>query len=143
VADILTCPCCGRGNRVPTAAGGVPRCTGCGVALPWLTAAGEADFGEVVIESSLPVLLDLWAPWCGRSRVSRPGVAQAALAFAGRLKAVAVNVDEAAAVAARFHTQSIPTLLLLRSGRVQVRQVGPVPPDAVLEWVGAALAEHP
>jgi thioredoxin 2 len=141
MSDMLTCPCCGRGNRVPTAASGVPRCTGCGAALPWLTSADDDDFGEVVIGSALPVLLDLWAPWCGPSRAARPGVVQAARAYAGRLKAVEVNVDEAAVVAARFQAHSIPTLLLLRDGRVQVRQVGPVPAETLLHWVGAALSE--
>jgi thioredoxin 2 len=140
---MVTCPCCGRRNRIPTAASGAPRCAGCGAPLPWLTSAGDADFGEVVIESSLPVLLDLSAPWCGPCRTAWPGVEQAAHAFAGRLKAVVVNVDEAVSVAARFRAHSIPTLLLLRAGQVQVRQVGAVPADALLHWVGSALDQPP
>jgi thioredoxin 2 len=140
-ADILTCADCGRRNRVPAAATGVPRCASCGAALPWLTSADDSDFGEVVMASSLPVLVDLWAPWCGPCRVVGPGVEQAARAFAGRLKVVQVNVDSAPQVAARFQAQSIPTLLLLRTGQVQVRQVGAVPPDALQRWVQSALNE--
>jgi thioredoxin 2 len=138
--DVLTCSACGRRNRVPAAASGVPRCAACGAPLSWLTAAGDADFDEVVTAASAPVLVQLWAPWCGPCREVEPGVEQAAHAFAGRLKAVRVNVDEATRVAARFQTQSLPTLLLIRNGQVQVRQVGAVPPDALLRWVQAALA---
>jgi thioredoxin 2 len=138
-ADILTCPVCGRRNRVPAAASGVPRCAACGAALPWLTSADDEDFDEVVLASSLPVLLDLWAPWCGPCRAVGPGVGRAADAFAGRLKVVAMNVDDAPRATARFQIQSLPTLLLLRQDRVQVRQVGPVPPQAALRWVRSAL----
>jgi thioredoxin 2 len=140
-ADILTCPGCGRRNRVPAAASGVPRCAACGTALPWLTSADDSDFGEVVVTASLPVLVDLWAPWCGPCRVVGPGVEKAAHTFAGRLKVVQVNVDEAPQVAARFQVQSLPTLLLLHQGQVQVRQVGAVPPEALTLWVRSALDE--
>jgi thioredoxin 2 len=53
---------CGRANRVPTAARGKPTCAQCHNPLPWLVAAGDADFDRVVVEADLPVLLDLWAP---------------------------------------------------------------------------------
>ena len=119
----------------------MPRCAACGAALPWLTSADDEDFDEVVLASPLPVLLELWAPWCGPCRVVGPGVGRAADVFAGRLKAVAVNVAEAPRAAGRFQIQSLPTLLLLRKGRVQVRQVGPVPPDAALHWVRSALED--
>jgi thioredoxin 2 len=61
VADIVTCPNCGKRNRVPAAASGVARCANCHTALPWL-AAGDGDFDQVVTGSTLPVLVDLWAP---------------------------------------------------------------------------------
>ena len=95
MAEIVTCSNCGKRNRVPAAARGIARCAACHTALPWLTAAGDDDFDEVVTASSLPVLVDLWAPWCGPCRVVAPGVEQAAQELAGRLKVVKVNVDEA------------------------------------------------
>jgi thioredoxin 2 len=117
------------------------RCAACHIALPWLTSASDGDFEEVVTASSLPVLLDLWAPWCGPCRVVAPGVERAARTLAGRLKAVKVNVDEAPRVAERYGVQGIPTLLILRHGREVARQVGAVPPPALLRWVEEMISK--
>jgi thioredoxin 2 len=141
MAEIVTCSNCGKRNRLPAAATGVARCAACHTALPWLTAAGDGDFDKVVTAASLPVLLDLWAPWCGPCRVVAPGVEQAARTLAGRLKVVKVNVDEASRVAERFGVRSIPTLLILRQGREVARQVGAVPPPALLRWVEEVIAK--
>jgi thioredoxin 2 len=134
MAEIVTCSNCGKRNRLPAAARGMARCAACHTALPWLTSASDGDFEQVVTAASLPVLVDLWAPWCGPCRMVAPGVEQAAQALAGRLKAVKVNVDEAPRVAERFGVQGIPTLLILRQGREIARQVGAVPPPALLRW---------
>lgn len=141
MADVVTCPNCGKRNRVPATARGVPRCANCHTALPWLTAAGDGDFEEVAGNSTLPVLVDLWAPWCGPCRIVEPGVERAAGSLAGRLKVVKVNVDQAPRTAERLGVQGIPTLLLLRHGREVARQVGAVPPPALLRWAEEAIAE--
>jgi thioredoxin 2 len=141
MAEIVACPNCGKRNRVPAAARGVARCAACHTALPWLTSAGDGDFEEVVTASSLPVLLDLWAPWCGPCRVVAPGVEQAARELAGRLKVVKVNVDEAPGVAESFGVRGIPTLLVLRQGREVARQVGAVPPPALVGWAKEVIAK--
>ncbi len=117
----------------------MPRCAACHSALPWLTDADDADFDSVAGESPLPVLVDLWAPWCGPCRAVAPGVEQAARKL-GRLKVVKVNVDRAPAVAARFDARSIPMLLILDGGQLKQRQVGAVPPDVLLRWAEKALA---
>jgi thioredoxin 2 len=142
MADIVICPNCGKRNRVPATAGGVPRCASCHTALPWLTSAGDGDFEEVAGRSTLPVLVDLWAPWCGPCRVVEPGVERAARDLAGRLKAVKVNVDEAPRTAERLGVQGIPTLLVLRQGREVARQVGAIPPPALLRWVEGVIGEQ-
>ena len=140
MAEIVTCSNCGKRNRLPVAARGMARCAACHTALPWLTAAGDDDF-ERVTATSLPVLVDLWAPWCGPCRVVAPGVERAAQELAGRLKAVKVNVDEAPRVAERFGVQGIPTLLVLRQGREVARQVGAVPPPALVRWAEEVIAK--
>ena len=90
-------------------------------------------------ESPVPVLVDLWAPWCGPCRAVAPGVEQAARKLAGRLKVVKVNVDRAPAVAARFDARSIPMLLILDRGQLRDRQVGALPPDLLLRWAENAV----
>jgi thioredoxin 2 len=141
MTEIVTCSNCGKRNRLPDAATGVARCAACHTALPWLTAAGDDDFEQVVTAASLPVLVDLWAPWRGPCRVVAPGVERAAQELAGRLKAVKVNVDEAPRVAERFGVRGIPTLLVLRQGREIARQVGAVPPHALVGWVEEVIAK--
>ena len=139
MSAVVACPSCAKKNRVPAAARGVPRCAACHADLPWLTSADDTDFDRVAGESPLPVLLDLWAPWCGPWKAVAPGVEQAARKLAGRLKVVKVNVDRAPGVSARFDARSIPTLLILDKGEVSERQVGAVPPDALLRWAEQAL----
>jgi thioredoxin 2 len=137
MAQIVSCPNCGKKNRVPLSAAGIPRCASCHTNLPWVVDAGEADFAEAV-SGRVPVLVDLWAPWCGPCRVVAPGVERAAAELAGRLKVVKVNVDDAPGVSARFGVQGIPTLLVLRDGEPVARQVGALPPDQLLAWARAA-----
>ena len=139
MSDVVACPSCAKKNRVPAAAAGVPRCGACHAALPWLTSAEDADFDRVAAQSPLPVLLDLWAPWCGPCRAVAPGVEQVARKLAGRLKVVKVNVDHAPGVSARFGAQSIPLLLVLHRGKVVDRQTGALPADALLRWTENAV----
>jgi thioredoxin 2 len=137
--DLVTCPNCGARNRVAVAATGVPRCGRCHHALPWLTTADDDDFDQVVLGSRLPVVVDLWAPWCGPCRIVEPGLHRVAEELAGRVKVAKVNVDGAPAVAQRYQAQSIPMLLFVRDGEVRRTQIGALPPPALLEWVTAAV----
>jgi thioredoxin 2 len=141
MAQIVSCPSCGKKNRVPLTAAGIPRCASCHTNLPWLVDAGQGDFDEA-ISSRVPVLVDLWAPWCGPCRMVAPGVERAAAELAGQLKVVKVNVDEAPGVSARFAVQGIPTLLVLRDGVPVARHVGALPPDQLLAWVRQAAASQ-
>ena len=128
-SSIVACPSCGKPNRVPAAATGSPRCARCRAALPWIVDADDASFAEVAERSPLPVVVDLWAPWCGPCRVVGPVLAQLATELAGRCKLVKVNVDRAPAIQARFSVRSIPTLVVMRGGREVARQVGAAPAD--------------
>jgi thioredoxin 2 len=138
--EIVRCPNCGRKNRVPAAASGLPRCGNCHKPLPWIVDAGDDTFAEVAERASVPVVVDLWAPWCGPCRMVSPALAQVATDMRGRLKLVKVNVDNSPGLQQRFGVQSIPTLLLMRDGKVTSRQVGAVPAAALRSWVEQALA---
>jgi thioredoxin 2 len=138
-SELITCPHCGRKNRVPTAATGTPQCGNCHEPLPWIVNAGDDSFAEVAEKSKVPVLVDLWAPWCGPCRMVSPALAQLATERAGSLKLVKVNVDESPQLQQRFGIQSIPTLMVLRGGKVIARQVGAAPADALRSWLDQSL----
>jgi len=101
--------------------------------------AGDADFTEVVEQARLPVVVDLWAPWCGPCRMISPALEEVARRKRGHLKLVKVNVDDHPGVSARFGVQGIPTLLLFRDGTLIDRLVGARGPDELERWVDDTL----
>lgn len=135
----IACPGCGARNRVPVAASGRPRCAKCKTDLPWLADVATADFDEVVARSALPVLVDLWAPWCGPCRMVAPALERLAAERAGALRVVKVDVDREPAVSARLGVQGIPTMVLFHRGQEVARQVGALPGDRIARWVDDAL----
>ena len=138
--ELVRCEQCGQKNRVPAAAGGTPRCGKCHEPLPWIADADDATFGDVAEAAKVPVIVDLWAPWCGPCRMVSPALEQLARDLAGQVKLVKVNVDDSPQLAQRFEAQAIPTLLMLRDGRVVSRQIGALPPPALRSWAENALA---
>lgn len=125
-ASVLVCQACGKKNRIRPSAQGTPHCGSCGAALPWLVNATDTTF-EAEASASVPVLVDLWAPWCGPCRFVGPILEELSRDFAGKLKVVKVNVDENQQLAMRFDARSIPTLLVVSGGRVVDRIVGAMP----------------
>jgi len=136
---VVACPNCGKKNRVPAVARGRPRCAQCHQDLPWVAEAGDGDFGDVVEESSLPVVVDLWAPWCGPCRMISPALEDVATRLRGRMKLVKVNVDESPAITRRFGVQGIPTLLMFRDGQLVDRSVGAQGADQLQSWIEPQL----
>lgn len=129
-ASVVTCPACGTRSRVREAAPGLPRCPSCASYLPWLVASGEAGFAAEA-RAPVPVLVDLWAPWCGPCHAVAPVLERLAARHAGRIKVVKVNVDEAPSLAARFDASSIPLLVVLQGGEPVERILGAQPLPAL------------
>jgi thioredoxin 2 len=125
-AAVVTCPSCGTRNRVRANPAAVPKCAKCGSRLPWAVDATESDFAEEVA-APVPVVLDLWAPWCGPCHMVSPILDKLAVDRAGEVKVVRVNVDDAPALAQRYRALSIPTLVVLRDGEEIDRIVGADP----------------
>ena len=142
-ARVITCPHCGKRNRVPAAAAGVPRCGNCHQSLPWIADASDDDFTEVAEKARIPVLVDLWAAWCGPCRMVSPVLEQLSTEYAGRLKLVKVDIDRSPRLSERFTVRAVPTLLLLRDGQVVHRQAGAAPAPALRSWLDGALAAEP
>ncbi|MDH2413048.1 thioredoxin [Nocardioides sp. CER19] len=138
-ATTVECRNCGAKNRVPAVAEGTPRCGKCGTPLRWVVDATDAEFHAVVDESSLPVLVDVWAPWCGPCRMVSPALEKLAGELAGHLKLVKVNADDNPTVSRRFEVQSIPTLVLLDHGEVVDKQIGALPENRLRSWLESKL----
>jgi thioredoxin 2 len=133
-ATIIRCPNCGKQNRVRADTEGVPRCAVCHRLLPWVAEATPQSF-DAEITASVPVVVDFWAPWCGPCRIVTPALERLANTYAGRLKVVKLNVDEAPDIGARYGVQGIPLLVLVRDGRELDRRVGALPESEIDAWL--------
>lgn len=142
----VRCPDCDKPIRVRAVPRGTPKCPLCKQAVPWIVNATEATFAAETT-SSVPVLVDLWAPWCGPCRQVAPVLEQMARRHAGKLKVVKLNVDEAQQVSAALGVQSIPTLVLVKGGKEADRVVGALPGPQLESWLAPHLvqeaASHP
>ncbi|MBF0522999.1 MAG: thioredoxin [Candidatus Omnitrophica bacterium] len=99
----------------------------------------ESTFDAEVMKSTLPVLVDFWAEWCGPCRMIGPIIEDVAKEMAGKLKVVKVNIDEAQDLAAQFHIMSIPTLLIFKNGRPVEQIVGAMPKAQLVEKINAKI----
>lgn len=136
-APHVVCPHCGTTNRIPAERlGDDPVCGRCGQGL--LTgepvALTDANFAQVVQGTDLPVIVDVWAEWCGPCRMMAPQFAAAAQQLKGRALFVKLDSDAHPRTAAAFGIRSIPTLLKLQGGRELARQSGAISAAQIIAW---------
>ena len=140
---VIPCPSCGTKNRLPPAEAG--RKAVCGKCkTPLLDTARpievtDTTFASEVERSATPVLLDLWADWCGPCHMLAPTIDQLSSEMSGRVKVAKLNIDENPGVANRFGVRSIPTLLVLKGGREVDRLVGVQPKQEIVRRLENAL----
>jgi len=138
----IPCPHCHTLNRVPAerrSEGG--QCGKCHKPL----FSGQpinldaAHFDRHAGATDLPLLVDFWATWCGPCRAMAPVFESAAKQFEPRLRLAKVDTDAEPELAARFHIQAIPTMILLRGGREVARHSGAMPGGALRAWLDQHL----
>ena len=106
-----------------------------------ISIANDGNFEAEVLTASnaQPVMVDFWAEWCRPCHMLAPTVAEIAHDYAGKLKVMKLNVDEAMDSAGRYRVQGIPTLLLFKGGKVVEQIVGAVPKDQITKALDRLL----
>ena len=101
-----------------------------------ITEITQQNFESEVLGSSVPVLVDFWASWCGPCRMLSPVVDELAEKYEGKVKFGKINVDEQPRLAMNYGVESIPTLLLFKDGRPVDKSVGVVPKSSIEQMLG-------
>ncbi len=95
----------------------------------------DNNFDKEVLQSSLPVLVDFWAPWCGPCRQLSPVIDDIAKEASGKFDVVKCNIDENPEVPSKYGVRSIPTLMIFKGGKLVDTKIGALPKSALHEWI--------
>jgi thioredoxin 2 len=142
---LVSCPNCGQRNRLLyERLGQAFRCGKCHNVLQPpsepIEVPSDLVFESLTAHSSLPVLVDFWASWCGPCKMVAPEIAKLAREDAGHFLVVKVNTEESQSLARKFRISAIPTMILFRSGLEVARQAGAMPAPAIRRFVAPWIA---